>query len=323
MPRTRTCPPALAVVAALLLGLGLAACTDERSPPGVVATTSSAPPTAGPGAAAGAAGADNRVEVDMAEYRFGVTGGLVAGTGTIGLRNSGTEMHMAAFGLLRPGRTLADARTALASEDAGAYDAVFAADVDAPGAILSPGQSQELTTDVLGAGTYALMCFIPTAGEATPVPHLAKGMLATLVVAPGAAKADATIPAGAEYRIGDGSIQGPTSLPAGRTTLRMTSGGTGPHEFFVVRTVTPTTTYADVDAYFTELFEGLAAPPKGYADTAPGVITASTFDVASGRSVLVSTTLVPGHYLIGCASEDASGDRASQHAGEILQVTVT
>jgi uncharacterized cupredoxin-like copper-binding protein len=261
----------------------------------------------------------------MQDYHFALSGRLQAGTNTtLALRNSGAEMHMAGLGLLKTGKNLADVQAALASEDSAAFDSVLDHRVDTPGGILSPGQSQQVTAGGLTAGTYAIVCFLPAAGDGTP--HFAKGMIATFDVAPGPAAAPTAVPkADADYTISDGHITGPTTLRAGAAALRVTSAGVGPHEFFVMRKRRPATTYADVDAFFTNLFESDTPPPKGYADGAPAIIVASSFDVASGQSVLVRSTLAPGDYLIGCARKpDASeGGAAKEHSGEILDVTVT
>ncbi|MGI8684780.1 MAG: hypothetical protein ACR2MO_06785 [Acidimicrobiales bacterium] len=318
MPHARNRPVALLLLAVALLGLGLAACSDrDDGSDASLTTTTEAESGSGEEDTEG-----NTVAIDMKDFSFAISGQLEAGTGTVSLTNSGTEMHMAAFALLKEGKTVADMQGALQSGDDSALDAVVAAQVDAPGAILSPGRSQELTTDLLGAGTYAVVCYIPTAGEATPVPHFAKGMVSSFTVAPGAVEATAARADG-EYTVDDGKIEGPTTLKAGENALRMTSAGKGTHEFFVAKKSTPSTTFEDIDTFFAEMLEGAAAPPKGYTDTAPGIIAASTFDVASGKTILVTTELEPGDYLIGCAQSDDEDQGGKRHTGEILKVTVT
>jgi len=309
---------AVLLLVALLLGTGLAACSSDDNGGGASLTTTTVAET-GSGEEDAEA---NTLAIDMNEYAYGISGELEAGTGTVSLKNSGSEIHMAAFALLREGKTLTDVQGALQSEDENAFDSVVATQLDAPGAVLSPGRSAEVTTDILGAGTYAVICFIPTAGEATQVPHAAKGMVSTFTVIEGAAEATAAQP-DAEYVIDDGKVEGPRTLSSGENALRMTSAGNGPHEFFVARKSTPSTTYDDIDAFFAKLFEGAAGPPKGYADTAPGILAVSTFDVATGETILITTDLEPGDYLIGCARTDDDDQGAKQHTGEIVEVKVT
>lgn len=311
--RSRLLSPLLGALALVAVGLTGCSGSDGNARP---ATTTAARADAPPPDA-------NTVSIGMKDYEYSVSGGLVAGRSTVVLHNTGSELHMAAFGLLKEGKTLADARAAYQSEDERAPESVFASPVgQAPGALLSPGQSQELTTDLLVAGTYAVLCFLPTAGG--PGTHLARGMAAAVVVTPGTA-GHPPRPSDADYVVGDGTVDGPATLAAGTRTLRVTAAGTGPHEFFVVRRRDPGATYADVDAYFARLLEGDTPPPVGYADAAPGIFAAGSFDLASGRTVLLTTRLEPGTYLVGCALENdpAGAGAGAGHTGEILEVTVT
>lgn len=310
--------PAVLLVMAIVFGTGLAACSDDDGGGSEASRTTTTVAETGSGEEDAEV---NTLAVDMNEYSYALSGQLEAGTSTVSLKNSGVELHMAAFSLLKGGKTQADVQAALQSEDDSAFESVVEAQLDAPGTVLSPGRSEELTTDFLGAGTYAVLCFIPTAGEAAPIPHAAKGMLATFTVAPGAVEATAARP-DAEYTIDDGKNDGPTTLKAGENALRMTPAGAGPHEFIVAKKSTPSTTYDDIDTFFTDLFESDKAPPTGYADTAPGIIAASSFDVAAGKTILVTVDLEPGDYLIGCAlSGEEAGDK--DHTGEMLEVKVT
>lgn len=316
MPGARDRPLVTVTAAGVILGLVLAGCGGDKKVDSGATTTTAV--ESGSGEEDKEA---NTVAIDMKDYAFAVVGDVKAGTTTVALQNSGTELHMAAFGRLKEGKGLADVQGALQSEDESAVESVYTP-LDAPSAVLSPGQSQELTTDLLGAGSYAVICFIPTAGDGAP--HFAKGMVTTFDVAAGAVEATAP-DADARYTIDDGTIEGPTTLKTGENTLQMTSAGTGPHEFFVVRKREPDTTYADVDAFFDELFEGDTPPPKGYSDTAPGIIVANTSDLMPGNTIFLVTDLEPGDYMVGCAREGdtTGGQPAKQHTGEILDVTVT
>lgn len=314
MPGSRRPPAMLLVAAFAMAALVLAGCSDDDGDTGAGATTTRAEVDGG-----GGADDDNAVTIDMKDYAFDVTGSVTAGTSTVVMKNTGRELHMTSFGLLRAGKTLADVQAALQSEDEAAFGAVFEKEVDSPGGLLSPGQTQEVTTPFLEAGDYALLCFIPTAGEGAP--HFAKGMINTLEVAEG--KAEVTPEADAEYTVEDGRIDGPTTLEAGETTMRMTSAGAGPHEFFVIRKKDAAATYQDIDKAFTDLFESETPPPVGYVDGFPAVIAASTFDVAAGTSVFLTVNLEPGDYLIGCAREpDEDEDGAKEHTGELADVKV-
>lgn len=308
----------LVLLAMALLGLGSAGCSKDDGA-GTEATTTTT--TVAASTDTGTDAAARAVSIDMQDYAYRITGAAKAGTTTVSLKNSGTELHMAALGLLKEGKTIDDVKAALQSEDGTALDAAYS-EVGSPSALLSPGQSQLVTADLLGAGRYAVICFLPTAGEQSF--HFARGMVGTFEVATGGLAAMES-PADAGYTIEEGKIDGPMTLKAGPNILRVTSSGTGPHDFYVLRKRRPGVTYADVDGFFSDVFEGATPPPKGYADSSPAVIVANTFDVEAGNTVTITTALEPGDYLIGCAHEDDpdGGAAAEQHTNEMLEVTVT
>ena len=326
MTRRRTLRLYAVVAVVALLGAACGGGDDEEDEEAGTTTTSttaeaaSSTTAAEGGAGGGEQNAANKVTIDMKDYAFDVSGSIRAGTSTIVMKNSGVELHMTGFGLLRDGKTLADVRKALESEDEAAFEAVFERELDAPGGLLSPGQSMELTTPFLTKGTYALMCFVPTVGDG--VPHTAKGMVNVLEVGEG--DVDLSPEPDARYTVGDGKIEGPATLPAGEVTIEMNSGGQGPHEFLVARKRAPTTTFEEVDEAFNALFSGEVPPAPGYTDTLPAVMVGNTFDVVAGKTVHMTLNLTAGDYFIGCAREpDEEGEGAEAHTGELLEVKVT
>lgn len=314
-PRRRPLVTLLAAVGALCLGAS--ACSSGDDERGTRPSEPSAPTSAAAGEERPAE--PNIATVEMTEYAFTVTGSLVAGHTTVALRNSGAELHMAGLALLKPGKTLADVQQALQAQDEAAAEAVIAQEIGAPGGLLSPGAFQEVTTAFLQPGSYALVCFIPSVGDG--VPHFAKGMVATLDVAEGSAVVN--LDADAEYRVGDGAIEGPATLAAGRRTLRVTGSGGGPHEFIVFRRRDPAATFEQLDTAFTALFAAGRPPPPGYADGLPAVIAASTFDMAPGSTIFVAVDLEPGMYFVGCAREPEEGEPGGTEHRELVEVTVT
>lgn len=306
--------PVATLLALLALLAAAVACSGDDGEERAASTT-----TAANGAAVREEEAANAVTVDMTEYAYAVAGSVRAGTSTVVLSNSGKELHMAGFALLRDGKTLDDVRAALSSEDESAFDAVVERQLDSPGALLSPRQTMELTTPFLEAGTYALMCFVPTVGE--PVPHATKGMVASLEVEEG--EVDLEPGPDATYTIEDGTIDGPTALDAGRVTLEVRSAGRGPHEVIVARKRSSTTTFEEIDQAFNDLFSSEAPPPPGYADALPGVLVGNSFDVPGAATVHLTVRLEPGHYLIGCARDpDEGAAEGEAHGGELVEVEV-
>jgi hypothetical protein len=304
-------PPAL--LAAIVVAALLAGCAggDDGTDGAAQRSSTTAPTTATTEVAAA-----NTVAIGMRDYGFDVGGPLVAGTGSVAFRNDGREVHMAGFGLLRDDKTVDDVIEALASEDGAAFEQVFEKELDAPGGLLGPGEAMEVTTPFLEAGTYAVMCFVPTAGE--DLPHSAKGMVAELEVTEGDARPPAPSPA-ATYTIAANTVTGPAALPAGRTTLEVRSGAGGPHEVLVIRKKSPTTTYAEIDAAYTSLFEGEVPPAANYPDTLPAALAGNVFDVPADTTIFVTLDLAPGDYLVGCARRPDDGP---EHTGELLEVKV-
>lgn len=301
-----------------LVALATSACGDDKEPSAGGTTTQVE------GGAGDEDAVPNTLSIDMKDYNYSISGELTAGSANLAFTNSGAELHMAAFMKLAEGKTLADVQTALQSQDEAAAGAVIEKQLGSPGALLGPGQKQETGTDALEAGTYAVICFLPTAGEAEPVPHFAKGMVSSFQVKAGSADLAAPEP-DAQFAIEKGKNDGPEELKAGETIIKATAGADGPHEFFVMKKSSPDVTYDDVDKFFTDLFESDKAPPAGYAQQAPATVVASSFDIEPGESVFLTVDLEPGRYLVGCALEpdESAGASAQPHKGEVLEVAVT
>lgn len=182
-------------------------------------------------------------------------------------------------------------------------------ELGAPGHILQPGQSQKLTVD-LEAGSYVMLCFVPTEGEG--VPHVAKGMVSGFEVAEEAAEveepeADATITLGDEAD----PTGVPTDLEGGEHTFKLTSEGEAGKDF-VIGQLDEGKEFSAFDEYFEGEggFESEGGPPKGYAEKAPGTILGSTFEIRPGQSIWITVDIPKGEtYFVGTTNvEDDSGE---------------
>ena len=164
MPAIRTRLPALAVSALLL-----AACGGDQ--PAVEGTV----PPAAEGPAEGGA-----VTYTAVEYRFPGPGSLPAGSATIELRNQGEEQHELQLVRLEKGRTVEDVE-ALFEEGLPQGPPPWVTQVG--GTFAAPGETAEqpIRAD-LEAGTYALLCLVPTERNGEQVPHAALGMIAEVSV---------------------------------------------------------------------------------------------------------------------------------------------
>jgi len=173
-------------------------------------------------------------------------------------------------------------------------------ELGSPGHILQPGRTQTLTVDNLDAGSYVMICFLPTEGEGTP--HFAKGMVSGFEVAEEAADveepdADATIVLGDEAE----PTGVPTQLSSGEHTFKVTAQGENGKDF-VIAQLDEGKEFAAFEEYFESEngFESEDGPPKGYAEQAPGTVVASTFEISPGQSMWVTVDVPRGEtYFVG------------------------
>jgi hypothetical protein len=170
-----------------------------------------------------------------------------------------------------------------------------------PGAIMSPGETAEVTSPTLKVGTYALICFIP--GEGDGVPHFAEGMVGQLDVLAGTAPALPT--ADATYKLAAGkAVEGPTTLTAGRHTLLFeAAAGSAQLEPALAR-LNAGTTFASLDAAITKLFESDTPPAKGAATKVGGQVVYGGLDLGDVTSFYLTVDLKAGTYVIDAADTD-------------------
>ena len=191
-----------------------------------------------------------------------------------------------------------------------------------PGHILQPGQTQKLTVDNLDAGSYVMLCFLPTEGEGTP--HFAKGMVSGFEVAEEAAdveepEAEATITLGDEAE----PTGVPTELSSGEHTFKVTAQGEHGKDF-IVGQMDEGKEFAAFDEYFgsEDGFESESGPPKGYAERAPGTVFASTFEISPGQSIWVTVDVPKGEtYFVG--TTNIEGDDSEDTIDKFVKVDVT
>lgn len=301
----------LLVVVALF---SLAACGSDDDPAVEGSTTTVAAP------------ATNTLDVEAVDYGYKIEGEVKPGVVTLSSRNTGKEIHMVGIGKLKAGKTVADVIAAGKTGGGGEgdpFEGVFDEEVDSPGHILLPGQQQSLTvSNVLDAGSYAVLCFIPTEGDGAP--HFAKGMIAGFEVADGTSEAkepeaDSTI------TLGDESEPSgvPTDLKAGKHTFKVTSTGARGKDF-VVATLQAGKTVKDFDTFFESEYEKEGGPSKGAATKAPGKVLGNTFEIQPGQSIWMTVELTAGDVYFNSATnpaDDAGEDAKS--VDKFVKVTVS
>lgn len=308
------------VLVGAVAATALAACGDDDE----TATTEASGAST---TAAADEGGTNELKIDMVDYGYEIEGTLKAGLATITSTNSGNEWHMAGLGKLKDGATVEALVKALqaAGEGGEGEDDPTAEfiekEIDTPGHILQPGQTQSLTVDVLEPGNYVLLCFIPTEGEGAP--HFAKGMVSGFEVAEGESgaeepQADAAITLGDEAE----ATGVPTDLESGKRTFKVTSSGSKGKDFFIGQ-LKDGKTVDDFDSYFSS-FEKEGGPPKGFAAEAPGSIFGSTFEIQPGQTIWMTVELKKGETLfINTTNSDDENADDDATVDKIVTVNVT
>lgn len=259
-----------------------------------------APPVLSTRQADAAPSPSDAIEVTMGDYAYKVSGPLKSG-GTIRYRNTGKEAHVAVYLRLRPGKTLADVQTALASDKPDALASV-GEEVSLPGAMVSPGHEVAITVPTLKAGTYVLICFIPA--ETDGKPHFMKGMISQITVAAVKAKASA---GDVKFDVTPGKgIIGPNSLKAGKHTfdLRVGPGGAAlePLLLAVPNGETVASIATKIDAIFATADKGAMA--KGSGAKLAKLLVFAGFDFKETRTASFGVNLKPGNYILAAVDND-------------------
>lgn len=309
------------LVGALMAGV-LGACGDDDDDVSSSGTTTTS------GSATGAGGeGENALEIEMVDHGYKVKGKLGAGLATITSTNTGEEWHMAGMGRMKAGKTvdqLVDALRATGESQGGEEQDPTAdfieEEIDTPGHILQPGQTQSLTVDVLEPGNYVMLCFLPTEGEG--VPHFAKGMVGSFEVAEAESAAEAPEEDAAITLPDDAEPTGvPTEVEAGERTFKLTSSGAKGKDF-IIGQLKEGEAFEAFDTYFETVFEQEGGPPKGAAKQAPGTILGSTFEIQPGQTIWMTVDLPAGDtYFVN--TTNAADDSDDDSVDKFVKVKVT
>ena len=229
----------------------------------------------GPGPGAGAE--ENRVQIGMTEFAFGMAEEVTGGNITLEFINSGELPHEAAFGSIAGDRDLDDVMKALRSEKEPKW---FEDLAGIP--VLDPGATTSMTRE-LDPGRYIFLCFLPV--PETGVPHVTEGMV-QLFDAEGTSEAEGPQP-DLTITATDEGFEVP-EVPSGTQAIELVNDGTKPHEFAIF-SLEPGKTERDIDRWFGSGFEAEkpAVFPGGMQSIEPGtsVVVEMTFEF--GRSYIV------------------------------------
>ena len=219
---------------------------------------------------------ENRVEVGMTEYAFGMPATITGGTVTLDFENKGELPHEAAFGSIGD-KTIDDVMKAIESNKQPKW---FEDLAGVP--VLDPGMSASMTRD-LDPGNYIFLCFLPIPGKGAP--HVTEGMV-QVFEAEGDSEAPSPAP-DATITATDDGFDVP-EIGAGEQTIELVNGGEKPHEFAIF-SFEEGMSAKDIGKWFNSGFESEkpAVFPGGLQSIQPGtsVIVEMTFE--SGRTYTI------------------------------------
>jgi len=275
---------ALAGAAGLLLVLLAAGCAKKQEQAAVPA----APPT---------------VTITATDFAFSAPDTIPAGVVNVRLVNNGPSLHHVQFMRLGAGKTMADLMASLRNPGP---PPSWITPVPGPNPP-APGASAELVVD-LAAGNYAIACFVP---DEKGVPHVAKGMIRPLVVAPASGPAAAEPVADVQVDLADYSFTLSKDLTAGPHTVRIVNAGSQPHEMFVARLDSGATAEQMVHYVETGMHGRPPALPLGGAS-----------GMVPGAHAVLSMDFRPGDYALVCFLPDARDGRDHALHGMVKQIHV-
>jgi hypothetical protein len=251
---------------ATVLALGLVACGGSEEAP-----------DAAPKEEAPSEPDENRVEIGMTEYAYGMPETIEGGNVTLDFTNNGEIPHEAAFGVIGGGHDEKDALRALERN----LPAPWFKDL-AGIPVLDAGASASMTRD-LEPGLYSFFCFLPVPGKGAP--HLNEGMVQFFEVEGTSAAAGPTTDL--QIIATDDGFDVP-EIAAGEQTIELVNEGSKAHEFAIFG-LEPGKSLKDIDKWFGSGFETdkPAVFPGGMQSIKPGtsVVVEMTFE--SGRTYLV------------------------------------
>ncbi|MDQ2665152.1 MAG: hypothetical protein M3Z05_04005 [Gemmatimonadota bacterium] len=244
------------------------------------------------------------VIVHARDFSFVAPKTVKSGVNTFRLVNDGKELHHLSIIKLEKGKTMADLAAALKKPGP---PPTWMKEVGGPNPAL-PGSTVEATL-ALDAGSYVMVCFIPSPGST--VPHVMKGMMAAFTVTPDASGAAEAV-ADATVHLSDYTFTVDKPLAAGHRVLKVVNDAQQPHELVMVQ-LAPGKTIADVGSWVEkDLMKG---PP-------PGKPIGGMSGLANGRSASFTVDLKPGKYGLICFAPDARDGKSHFAHGMSKEIVV-
>jgi hypothetical protein len=258
---------------------------------------------AGDSTGAAVASAPNEVTVHARDFAFDAPDEVPAGPTTFHLVNDGPGIHHMVIMRLDSGKTFADLQQAFQNPGPPPRWGVVVGGPDAPG----PHAESNATVD-LAPGNYALVCFVDVPGG---VPHVAKGMLRALTVAPSSGLAAAPPKPDVTVAMSDYTFDLSGPLTSGHRVFLVRGLPGQPHELELFR-LTRGKTATDMVNWV----RNMKGPP-------PGQPLGGAAPVAAGTPVYFSVDLTPGTYVMVCFMPDATDGKPHFVHGMSKTIEVT
>ena len=242
------------------------------------------------------------VTVTASDFAFQAPATIPAGLTTFRLVNRGPELHHLQLVKLEGGHTVEEL---VAGASHAGPPPPWVTFMGGPNTPVPGGESQ--ATLNLAPGSYALLCFIPSADG---VPHLMKGMVKPITVAPAPARAFPTDHPDARMTLRDYSFEITPAIAAGHRTIRVDNQAQQPHEVVMVR-LAPGKTAADM----VQWLHKMQGPP-------PGAPVGGTTLLSKGNANDVTADFEPGEYALLCMVPDAGDGKPHVMHGMVQQITI-
>lgn len=290
-------------VALLLLALGLGACKVKEAGRDSALSSDTAATSGQAASATAAAPTANVVTITATDYSFDAPAQIPAGLTTLRLVTKGPEMHHATLIKLENGKTVDDFKQAIQKQGPPAAWMVMAGGPNPP----RPGGTTE-ETQLLEAGNYVLVCFVPGPDG---VPHIAKGMIRPMTVTPATNAQSATMPVpDVTVKLVDYGFEPSKPLTAGKHIIRIENDGSQAHELLLVR-LAPGKSVENLAAWV----EKMAGPPP--AEPLGGIAS-----IHPGGYGFITADLTPGDYGFLCFIPDAKDGKPHVAHGMMQQFKV-
>lgn len=244
------------------------------------------------------------VTVHAKDFSYAAPKTVKSGVNTFRLVNDGKELHHLTIIKLEKGKTMADLVTALKTQGP---PPAWIQEVGGPNPAL-PGATVEATLN-LDAGSYVMMCFIPSPGATTP--HAMKGMMAAFTVTREASGAAEAVP-DVTVHLTDYAFTADKPFAAGHHVLKVVNDAKQSHELVVVE-LAPGKTIADFGNWADK---GMMKGPP------PGKPVGGMAALANGRTGSFPLDLKAGRYGLICFAPDGKDGKSHFSHGMSKEIVV-